>query len=75
MKPILDDFNLVSYTAKKMAPKHVDKINNWSMGDGRVLLTADVQKSLSARNVANKSDTPLMDLYNVGLDETEVLWH
>ena len=70
MKPILDDFNLISYTAKKMAPKHVDKINNWSMGDGRILLTADVQKSLSARNVANKSDTPLMDLYNDGLDET-----
>lgn len=70
LKPILDDFNLISYTAKKMSPKHVDKINNWSMGDGRVLLTADVQKSLSARNVANKSATPLNDLANVGLDET-----
>jgi hypothetical protein len=70
LKPILDDFNLISYTAKKMAPKHVDKINNWSMGDGRILLTADVQKSLAARNVANKSATPLDDLYNVHLDET-----
>jgi hypothetical protein len=70
LKPILDDFNLISYTAKKIAPKHVEKINNWSMGDGRVLLTADVQKSLAARRVANKSDTPLDDLYNAYLDET-----
>lgn len=70
LKPVLDDFNLVSYTAKKMAPKHVEKISNWSMGDGRVLLTADVQKSLAARRVANKSNTPLDDLYTAYLDET-----
>ena len=73
MKPIqtvMDDFNLISLTTKKLAPKTAKKMKNWTPGDGRLLLISDVEKSLDARRVANQVDNPLDTLANQGLSET-----
>jgi hypothetical protein len=73
MKPIqtiMDDFNLISLTTKKLAPKAANKMKNWTPGDGRLLLISDVEKSLDARRVANQVDNPLDVLANHGLSET-----
>lgn len=73
MKPlqtVMDDVNLVSLTTKKLAPKTAKKMQNWTPGDGRLLLISDVEKSLDARRVANQVDNPLDTLANYGLSET-----
>ena len=73
MKPVqtvMDDFNVISLTTKKLAPKAAEKMKNWTPGDGRLLLISDVEKSLDARRFANQVDNPLDTLANYGLSET-----
>ena len=67
---ILDDYNLISLTAKKVAPETVSKIKKSQVGNGVVLLQADVQNSLDARRIANNSSTPRQTLKDTNLDNS-----
>jgi hypothetical protein len=73
MKPIqsvMNELNGVSLVAKKIAPQKVENIKNWKVGDGRILLEADVAKSLDASRIAKLSDDPIQALYDNDLYDT-----